>query len=52
MSKRKPQKAKDRFVTARSGPKTYSGYGTHGDRRTKRLRSRSDSKRAAIREYM
>lgn len=51
MSKRKPQKAKDRFVTARSGPKTYSGHGIHKDRRTKRQRTRAAQLQSALREW-
>lgn len=47
----KPQKPKDRFITVRSGPKTYSGHGLHKDRRTKRNRTRSAQLQSALKEW-
>lgn len=53
--KSKPQKQKS-YLTARSGAEhaiaeRNRGAGFHGDRRTKRQRTRSDQKRAALREW-
>jgi len=53
--KSKPQKQKQ-FVTSRSGAEhaiaeRNRGAGYHFDRRTKRQRTRSDQKRAAIKEW-
>lgn len=55
MSKRNKKKAKPLYETVRNwvlvAAHECTGGGSHGDRRTKRKRTRGDQKRAAIQDY-